>query len=447
MNPSLIIAAQWIATQNPVGQVLENHGIAIGSNGRILSVAPLDQLQQEFPETLIEHRPNHLLTPGLINLHSHVPMTLLRGVGDDLPMRQWLEERIWPLEAKLVSPEFCYDGALLAGVEMLLNGVTCFSDSYFHVDAIAAATLDLGMKAHLSTGIVEFPTPYAQSAADYIRRGLTIRDQFRGEQNLSFAFGPHAPYSVSDETFKQVITLSMELGLGVQTHLHETADEVAESIKRYGMRPIARMKALGLLDCPLIAAHCVHLNSTDIEMLATHEVHVAHCPTSNLKLASGIAPIPAVIAAGINFGFGTDGSASNNRLDLLREGNLGSLLAKGTSGKADLLDATMTLAGLTINAARAIGRDSQIGSIAVGKSADLVTWDLSGFEHQPVFDPIAQLLFTGAGVSAADVFVNGQSVVHKRQLVGSAQQRLLSTVTARLPMWHNRVGEILSAVA
>ncbi len=447
MTPTLILCPEWIATQAPIGEVLHQHAIVIDAQGRIQEVGSQAIVLSKYSTVERIDLPGHLVTPGLVNLHTHAAMSLLRGRGDDLPLHRWLNERIWPLEARLLSPDFVFDGAVLACAEMLLGGTTCFNDMYFWQDCVGRAALNMGMRANLSIAIIDFPTAYANDANEHLSRGLAARDQLRGESSLSFSLAPHAPYTVGDTSLARIVTLSEELGISIHTHIHETAQEITDSMAQYGARPLARLKALGLLDCPLVAAHCVHLNEQEIELLAEFGVHVAHCAHSNLKLASGIAPITQLLKAGVNIGLGTDGSASNNRLDLQAEARTAALLAKGISGDAAALNAHQTLAACTINGARALGMDHLIGSIEAGKAADLVSWNLNDFHLQPVIDPVAQWLYVAGREHVADVWVNGQPVVRKRQLVGSTTQRTLSEVTARIPVWHNLVGEILSVGA
>ena len=272
------------------------------------------------------------------------------------------------------------DGTLLAAAEMLAGGVTCCNDMYFFPRAAGEAFLQAGMRATLGMIVLEFPSAYATDADDYLAKGLALRDALKDEPLLSFAFAPHAPYTISDATFGRINTLAEQLGLPIHTHIHETADEIRDSLKQYGVRPLERLARLGLLGPNFIGVHAVHVNEAEIELLAAHGCHVAHCPSSNLKLASGIAPITRLIKAGVNIGLGTDGAASNNRLDLFAEMRLAALLAKGASGDAAALPAAAALKAATLDAARALNLDSRIGSITPGKCADLVAVDL----HAPV---------------------------------------------------------------
>ncbi|MBN9427984.1 MAG: TRZ/ATZ family hydrolase [Burkholderiales bacterium] len=446
MSRPVLLAPQWIAPVAPEPGVLTGHAVVIDGT-RIAALAPLAQAQQEFPDAETVPLPGHLLTPGFINLHSHAAMALLRGAADDLPLQQWLHERIWPLEAELVDADFVHDGALLACRELLLGGVTCINDMYFYPQACARAALTLGMRSVQGIVVIDSPTRYASSPADYLRKGLELRDQLRGESRVSFALAPHAPYTVSDEPLRQVAVLARELGLPIHMHVHETAAEIADSLDKHGARPLQRLDALGLVGPELIAVHAVHLSEADLALLAERGASVAHCPHSNLKLASGIAPTARMHELGINVGIGTDGSASNNRLDLLAEARSAALLAKGASGRADAWPAWRTLQAMTLDAARAVGLDNCSGSIQVGKQADLVAIDLSAIELSPVFDPVSQLIYACGREHVAHVWVDGSHVVRKRQLSDGQAASAVAEVVGRTSVWHNRAGEILSGRA
>jgi 5-methylthioadenosine/S-adenosylhomocysteine deaminase len=246
-------------------------------------------------------------------------MSLMRGLADDLPLMRWLEDHIWPAEAKHVSRQFVFDGTLLACAEMLRGGITCFNDMYFFPEAALEAALLSGMRSVHGLIVIEFPSAYASDPADYLRKGLALRDRHQEAPLVSFTLAPHAPYSVSDDTFRRVATLAAELDLPVHLHLHETTDEIARSITQHGVRPLERLARLGLLGPNLSAAHCVHLGAEEILLLARHGCSVVHCPSSNLKLASGFAPVAALLEQNVNVALGTDGAASNNRLDMFQE--------------------------------------------------------------------------------------------------------------------------------
>ena len=387
-------------------------------DGRIRELTPARLARGRFPGARLIELPGHVLIPGLVNLHTHAAMTLMRGLADDRALMDWLNNHIWPAELRLVSPDFVEDGTLIACAEMLRGGVTCFNDMYFFPEAVARAALRAGMRAALGMIVIEFGSPYATDAANYLTKGLATRDRFKDEPLLSFCLAPHAPFTVSDATFERVATYASELDLPVHVHLHETADEIRESLAAHGARPIRRLQGLGLLGPNLIAVHAVHLLDDEIVLLAAHGCHVAHCPSSNLKLASGVAPASRLAAGGVNVGLGTDGAASNNRLDVLTEMRLAALLAKGITGDATALPAHAVLAMATINAARALGLDDCIGSITPGKSADLTAINLAVPELSPCYDPVSHLVYAAGREHVSHVWVDGELLVEEGRLRG-----------------------------
>ncbi len=441
-----LLDCRWVAPVHPRETLLENHGIAI-DGGRIVALMPIAEAAARFDPRERCSLGDHLVTPGFVNAHTHAAMALLRGVGDDLPLQRWLGERIWPLEGGLVSEEFVYDGTRLAALEMLRAGITCASDMYFYPDQSARALRALGMRAVVGIIAIEFPTRYATDAEDYLRKGLAARDALRDDPLVSFTLAPHAPYTVADNTLARIAMLAEELDLPVHTHVHETAHEVTESLAKHGLRPLARLDKLGLVSERLIAVHAVHLDATEIALLAQRGATLAHCPSSNLKLASGIAPIAAALAAGVNLALGTDGAASNNRLDLTTEARLAALLAKGASGDAAAAPAAAILEAATLGGARALGLARRIGSIEDGKEADLVAFDLSGIETQPCFDPLSHLVYACGREQVSDVWVAGAHVVRMRQVVDAAGAPVSPTVMAPVPAWQNRARQFLSVPA
>ena len=406
ISVDLMIEARWLVPVNPRNQVLEHHAVVI-HQGCIVDIAPIDTAREQYFAIKTIALNEHVLIPGLINLHAHAAMTLMRGLADDIPLMPWLQNHIWPAEQQIVSEKFVRDSSLFGCAEMLAGGVTCFNDMYFYPQATAEAVLQAGMRAQLGLVVLEFPTNYANNADDYIEKGLLIRDTWRGNPLLSASLAPHAPYTVSDTTFEKVITYAEQLGLGVHTHLHETKAELAESIQKYGVRPIKRMANLGLLGPNLTAAHCVQINDEDSDLLSAHGAHVAHCPSSNAKLASGIAPISKLLNAGINVGLGTDGAASNNRQDMFTEMRLAALLSKATTEDATSIPAAQALEMATINAAKALGLEHQIGSIEVGKFADLTAVRIADVETLPCFDPLSHVIYACGREHVSHVWVAG----------------------------------------
>ena len=429
-----LIEARWVVPVEPAGVVLDGHSVAV-KDGLIVAVLPIADARARFAAAEHMVLENHALIPGLVNLHTHAAMSLMRGMADDLPLMDWLQQHIWPAEAKHVSMDFVRTGTLLACAEMLRGGVTCMNDMYFFPEAAAQAVLQAGMRANLGMVVIDFPTNYASDADDYLAKGLALRDRLRHEELLSFCLAPHAPYTVSDASFEKIVRYAEELQVPVCIHLHESREEIAGELAKTGMRPLARLKKLGLAGPQLVAVHAVHLQEDEIDLLATHGASVAHCPASNLKLANGAAPIAALLAAGVNVGIGTDGAASNNRLDMFAEMRLAALLAKGSSGRADVLPAHRALHAATLGGARALGLDGKIGSIVPGKAADLAAVDLGKPELMPVYDPVSHLVYTAGREHVTEVWVGGNHVVNKQHLT-----RLdLSSLESATRVWQNRM--------
>jgi 5-methylthioadenosine/S-adenosylhomocysteine deaminase len=429
----LILLPQWVVPVDPEG-TLTDHAVVV-QDGRILDVLPADAAQARYTATQTLALPGQALIPGLVNLHGHAAMSLFRGMADDLPLMNWLNQRIWPAEKQHVSEAFVRDGTLLAAAEMLTGGVTCCNDMYFFPQAAGEAFLQAGMRATLGMIVLEFPSAYASDADDYLARGLAMRDELKDEPLLGFAFAPHAPYTISDATFGRIGTLTEQLGLPIHTHIHETTDEIRDSLKQYGIRPLERLARLGLLGPNFIGVHAVHVSDAEIESLAEHGCHVAHCSSSNLKLASGFAPVVELMRAGVNIGLGTDGAASNNRLDLVSEMRMTALIAKGASGNAAALPAATVLKMATLDAARALNLDDRIGSIVPGKRADLVAVDLRGLVCQPVFDPVSHLVYVAGREHVTHVWVDGKLKLNERRLVDLEPDDLI----ARAAYWRGKL--------
>ncbi len=402
-----IVAPRWIIPVEPAGVMLEEHAVAI-SSGQLLAMLPQDQARQQFPTTPWLDRPEHVLCPGLINTHTHAAMSLLRGCADDLPLDIWLTEHIWPLEGRWANREFVRDGADLAILEMIRGGTTCFQDMYMFPDEVAAVAAERGLRACVSIIVIEAPTAWANDAAEYIERGLEVHDRYRDHPLILTSFGPHAPYTVSDDSLKQILTLANQLELPVQMHVHETATEVKQAVTATGKRPLARLHEHGALSPLLNAVHMTQLEQAEIELLAATGAHVIHCPESNLKLASGICPVGDLLAAGVNVALGTDGAASNNDLDMLGEMRTAALLAKQCSNDARAVDAASALGMATLSGARALGLDSETGSLKPGKAADMICVDLAVPACQPVHNPLSALVYSATRDQVSDVWVAGR---------------------------------------
>src|SRR5207342_1266905 len=383
-------------------------------------------------------RPDSVLIPGLVNGHTHNPMTLMRGVADDLSLMPWLHEHVWPIEGAVMSPEFVADGVELAVAEMLRGGTTCCNESYFFPDAQAATYRRLGFRACVGLPFIEFPSAWAASAAEYFDKGLEVHDNYRRDPLVSFSFAPHAPYTVNDDSFERIRMLAEQLDLPVHCHVHETAQEIEDSIKQHGQRPLARMDRLGLVNERLIAVHMTQLTDAEIAQCAERGVSVVHCPQSNLKLASGFCPIGKLQKAGVNIALGTDGCASNNDLDMFGETRTAALLAKAVAGDASAFDAASALQAATLGGARALGFEAQIGSIVTGKQADLACVDLGQLETQPLHHVISQLVYAAGRHQVSDVWIAGKPKLLERVLVDIDPDALV----ANARQWRDRIAAI-----
>ena len=417
-----LICAAPVVPVAPRG-VLADHAVAV-DGGRIVAVLPTAQALERYEARDVVDLDHHALIPGLVNLHCHAAMTLMRGIADDVPLMTWLQQHIWPAEAKHVGDEFVHDGSLIAMAEMLRGGVTTVNDMYFFPEATARAALKAAMRASLGVIAIEFPSAYAPDAASYLQKGLAIRDAYQGEPLLTFCLAPHSPYTVGDAILRKIAVLAEELDLPIHCHVHETRDEIEQGIAQHGVRPFERLRRLGVVGPRLIAVHSVHLEATELDTMAREGVSVAHCPSSNMKLASGIAPVAQMRARGIRIGVGTDGAASNNRLDVMTEMRSAALLAKAASGDASVVSAAEALEMATLAGARALGLDAHIGSIEAGKSADLAAVELSSVETLPCFDPVSHLVYAAGREHVTHVWVEGQARLVERRLAGIDEQDL-----------------------
>ncbi len=419
-----ILLPRWLVPVQPEGQVLENHAVIV-TNGLIEAVVPLDQLGGDLDAERI-HLPTHALIPGLVNSHTHSAMSLMRGMADDLGLMHWLEDHIWPAERQWVGAEFVRAGTELAIAEMLRGGTSCFNDNYFFPDVTANLAQSAGMRAVIGLPIMSVPTAWASTEDEHFRRGLAVHQGLADLPLVTSAFAPHAPYSVSDAAFQRIRALADEMDIPVHLHLLETAGEIESSRERHGMTPLDRLESLGLLSPRLLAVHMTQLDDADIERLAHWGVHVLHCPASNLKLASGICRVADLDRAGVNVAIGTDGAASNNSLDMFAEMRLAALLAKGISGDPEAVPAQRALSMATINGARALGLDEQIGSIEPGKAADLVAVGLDEIETAPIHNVISQLVYAVTRRQVREVWIDGRRVLANGELLTIDSNRILA---------------------
>jgi len=429
-----ILHGRWVLPVNESDDLLQHHSIII-DDGRISDIIQTEQAKQSFTANIEKHYSKHLLMPGLINAHTHSPMNLFRGMADDLALDEWLNQHIWPAEASWVSSQFVHDGSQLAIAEMLRSGTTCFNDMYFFPDVTARVARDIGMRACIGLIAIDFPSKWASNANEYIDKGLALRDHFRSDSLIHTPFAPHAPYTVSDEPLSRIRVLADEMDLPVHIHLHETAYEIEQSLKLYGKRPLARLHELGLVSPNLMAVHFTQATDEEIALLAESGSHVVHCPESNLKLASGFCPVQKLMDAGVNVALGTDGAASNNDLSMLGEMHTASLLAKGISTDPTALSAMQTVRMATINGARALGIDQITGSLEPGKYADLIAVDFSSLEAQPVYNPVANLVYSSSREQISDVWVAGRHLLKDRELTTLDEDEL----TRKCQQWNDKI--------
>lgn len=433
----LLIEAAHVVPVEPHAVVLDDHAVAVHA-GRIVAVLPIPEARRRFAASETVSRPHSAVLPGLVNAHTHNPMTLLRGIADDLPLKVWLQEHIWPIEGAVISPAFVADGITLAMAEMLRGGTTCVNENYFFPDVQAAVYKQHGFRARVGLPVIDFPTAWAGSDDEYFDKAGAVHDQWRDDPLIAMAFAPHAPYTVSDANFERIRMLADQLDLPVHLHLHETAQEVEQSQQQYGQRPIARLDRLGLVNDRLIAVHMTQLTDGEIHLCAERGVSVVHCPESNLKLASGFCPACALERAGVNIAIGTDGVASNNDLDMFGETRTAAILAKAVAQDAAAFDAFTALRAATLGGAKAIGFDHLVGSIEPGKQADLVCVDLSPIETQPLHHVVSQLVYATGRHQVGDVWIAGQRKLRERELVGFD----LDAIGANARQWRARISFI-----
>jgi 5-methylthioadenosine/S-adenosylhomocysteine deaminase len=405
-----IIEAGWVLPIAPVNTARAGCSVAI-NDGLIVAVGTHTEVAEAW--TADEHLtlPEHILLPGLVNAHGHLAMTLFRGLADDLPLDQWLNDHIWPLESRWVDPEFVRDGAMLALLEMLTTGTTCCSDMYFYPEITAEAARDAGIRAQIAFPIVRFANAWSQDANEAFHKGLALHDAYRDQPLINIAFGPHAPNSVARDDLIRALTLADELEAPIQIHLHEDAGEVRDARERLGMSHIEWLSELGLLIPRLQAVHMTQVTDAERDLVADAGVSVVHCPHSNLKLGSGHCDVSALLAAGIRVGLGTDGAASNNGLDMFSEMRAAALVAKAVTGDITAAAAFATLRMATLGGAEAMRIDDQIGSLEPGKSADLIAVDTACPAMTPLHQPESQLIYTAAGAQVSHVWVAGKPVV------------------------------------
>ncbi len=384
-------------------------GSVLTEGEKVVSVLENDSPDVSEDTEIIES--DSLLMPGMINSHTHIPMSIFRSCAEDLPLERWLSERIFPLEKELISREMCYSASRWGMLEMLRNGITACSDMYFFEDAVADAALSLGMKIVMGEGIVNFRSPAGRTPSETLDFTRQCAEKYRNSSLIYVAVAPHSLYLADDKYIFEAAEISEKFDLPFHIHLSETEKEVKDFEKKFGLRPFQWLAGEGLLNRHVTAAHCVHVDMAEIELMAEHKITVAHCPSSNMKLAGGIAPIRKMMQKGVNVMVATDGAASNNSLDLISEACLAAKVQKVISKDASVCPATDMLCSLTSNAEAAFG--AGFGVIKEGSPADLVLMDISVPDVWPFYEPAAAIIYSNSSRSVDTVLVNGRKVVEK----------------------------------
>lgn len=429
-----LISARWMVPVIPSGKWYDHYSIAI-NEGKILELLPTAEARKKYQSNNTPTLDQHVLLPGLINCHTHASMSLFRGMADDLALMDWLENHIWPAEAQWVTPEFVESGTRLALAEMLKGGTTCCNEMYFFPDVAASVAAVTGIRITVGLIILGFPTAWAKSSDDYFHKGLEVHDIYRSSTLIQTVFAPHAPYTVSDPDLRKISTLAEELDISIHMHLHETANEVSDSKKMNGKSPIQRLHELGVLSPRLISVHMTSLDQDELDLVKESGTHIVHCPESNMKLSSGMCPVQTLTQQGINVALGTDGAASNNDLDMFGEMRTAAMLAKIVSENATAMPAANILQMATLNGARALGLEDSIGSLCVGKAADLIAVDLSSLATQPVYNPISQLVYAACRDQVTDVWVAGKKLLSDRKLTTMNEQSVINEAQ----VWCNKI--------
>lgn len=413
----LIIEGDYVVTMNSDMQVIRD-GVVVVDDGQIVDVGLVSELRRRYqPKEIIEGK-GRVVMPGLINGHSHAAMTLFRGIADDLSIYQWLNEYIFPAEVAFVDPEFVRVGTQLACWEMTRGGTTTFVDMYYHSAVIAEVVNDCGMRAMVSATVIDQKSPDSEDAADSLNNARKFVEQYQGKyERVIPIFGPHANYTLNTDQLKQTRSAADALKAPISIHMAESGFEMDYAREHYGQGSVTMFNSIGFLDGPTIAAHMVWPNDQEIDILAKKQVGAIYNPTSNMKTAAGIAPIAKMLAAGVNVGIGTDGSASNNDLDMWEEMRIGAFLQKVSGMNPELLKAKEVLAMATINGAKAIGLADRIGSIEPGKLADLIQVSLDDVHHIPIYDVISHLVYVTDEQDVVTVVVNGQVLMRDSKLL------------------------------
>ena len=412
-NVEILIHAGHVLVNS--NMVLENHTLAV-SEGKIIAILPQSEAKKTYMAKETLNLPQHLLMPGLVNAHTHISMNLLRGLADDLKLLTWLQDHIWPAEAAVISPEFVRDGALLAMAELIRGGVTTFNDNYFYMKDLAEVVNQVGMRAVLAECFFKFSTPWSPTPDASFARSEELISFCKTTKTIYPAIFPHAPYSTDVPLLERLSAFAKKHDLLIHTHLMESQMEIDESIKEYGKRPIKLWHELGLIHDKTIAVHMTHVNDEDLDIILKAGASTVHCPESNMKLASKVSPIQKMLDMGINVALGTDGAASNNDLDMFGEMKSAAFLSKVSTDNPESLNAQTVIEMATLNGAKALHLDHEIGTLEVGKAADMIAIDFATLETQPCYAVVPQLVYNVPRHNVTHVWVNGKMLMDNRKL-------------------------------
>lgn len=429
-----VIHAKWIITCEEYNEVLKNHALVI-KNGRIHTIIPSENVNERFPAARQQLFPSHALLPGFVNCHTHLAMNVFRGLADDLELMDWLNNYIWPAEGKWVSESLVYDASLLAMAEMIRGGTTTFNDMYFFLGATARAAELAGLRAHIGMTIIDVPTAWAKTPKEYFAKCLEFYERYKHNEHITPTFAPHSTYTVSKEHLIQVNDLAEKYNLKINIHLQEAASEIQQSMTNFNKRPLQRLNEIGMVSPRLIAIHMTQIDEHDLEILMAHKPNIVHCPESNMKLVSGACPVEKLRRHGINVALGTDGAASNNDLDMITEMRSAAFLGKMTANDPKAVSAEYVLKMATLNGAKALGVDKEIGSLSPGKAADFIAIDLDHIETQPLYNPISQIVYAASRNQVTDVWVGGKQLLRDRKLQTLDEKELLN----KAKNWRNKI--------
>lgn len=433
-NIDTLLLARWVIPVEPHAVYHENYAVAI-HQGRIVDLLPNNEALEKYEAKHVMHLNDHAVLPGFINAHTHSPMTLFRGFADDLMLMDWLNNHIWPAEKAWLDEAFVYDGTELALAEMIRSGTTTFNEHYFFYETIAKATEQSGMRARLGIFLMDIVDVAKSGIADMQKDGVKFIEHYKNHPLIQTSLAPQGPYSVTDHALHCIREISEQYHLPIHMHVHETNDEIVQETPKYGKRPLKRLYDLGLLSPRFQAVHMTQLNEEDFAIVQETGTSVIHCPESNLKLASGFCPVDKLMKVGVTVALGTDGAASNNDLDMIGEMQSAAFVGKITAQNSTALSAAEALRMATLNGAKVMQWENETGSLEIGKSADIIAINLNALNTQPVYNPIAQIVYAAQSTQVTDVWVNGRQLMKNRALTTLDEE----TILAKTKRWQGRI--------